>query len=61
MKINLVLGASIIALAICFIMVPVVAATAGGWYAYWGAILISIVWTFILLWLKLTRYWKGED
>ncbi|GEM_PF-695009 len=60
MRITPALGASIVALAVCFILVPVVSATVGGWYAYWGALLLSVVWAAILLWLKLTKYWDEE-
>ena len=58
---TLTLGLSIVALAICFIMVPVTAATVGGWYDYWGAKLISAVWAVILVWLKLTKYWEVDE
>ena len=49
MKMTLTLGLSIIALAICFIIVPVTAATVGGWYAYWGTMLISAVWAVFVM------------
>lgn len=61
MRITSVVAISIVALAICFISVPYLAATVGGWYAYWGALLISAVWAAILLWLKLTKYWEDDD
>jgi hypothetical protein len=61
MKIPASLILCLVALAICFISVPILAAIIGGWYAYWGIMAISAVWALILLWLKLTKYWEGED
>lgn len=61
MRVSAALVVSLIALAICFISVPVMAATLGGWYAYWGAMIVSAVWAVILLWLKITKYWEGDD
>ena len=49
----------IILLSLCFISVPIITATIGGWYAYWGALIISIIWTIILLILRI-KYWEGE-
>jgi hypothetical protein len=51
----------LLALAACFIAVPVLAAAVGGWYAYWGTMAISAVWAGIMLWLKLTRYWEVDE
>ena len=61
MKLTPSLVLSLVALAICFAAVPIMAATVGGWYAYWGGMLISVVWAGILLWLKLTKYWEGDE
>jgi hypothetical protein len=52
---------TLIIMAICFITVPLLAATVGGWYAYWGAMLMSAIWAVTLLWLKTTKYWEDED
>jgi hypothetical protein len=60
MRMSLGLGLALLALALCFLSVPILAATVGGWYAYWGAILLSAVWTLILLWLKISKFWEGE-
>ncbi len=60
MKITAATLLGIIALAACFLAVPLLAATVGGWYAYWGAMVLSAIWAAILLWLKLTKYW-GEN
>ncbi len=51
----------ILMLAACFAAVPVISATLGGWYAYWGAVVLSTVWAAIMLWLKVTRYWESDD
>lgn len=59
LKVGVILG--IIALAVCFAAVPLLAANLGGWYAYWGAMLVSVVWAAILYWLKVTHYWEGEN
>ena len=60
MKITTTVILSLIVLAVCFILVPVMAATLGGWYAYWGAMIISAIWAVVLLWLRLTKYWEEE-
>ncbi len=52
---------TLIIMAICFVTVPLLAATVGGWYAYWGAMLMSAIWAVTLLWLKTTKYWEEED
>lgn len=52
---------SLVALALCFISVPLMAAYVGGWAAYWGALAASVVWAAILLWLKVTRMWEGDE
>lgn len=57
MKPDTILG--IVALALCFISVPLIAATIGGWYAYWGTLLLSVVWSAVILWLKI-KYWEDE-
>ncbi len=51
---------SIFALALCFAAVPLLAATLGGWYAYWGAVLLSGAWAAVLLWLRTAEFWEGE-
>ncbi|MCQ5376673.1 MAG: hypothetical protein NO516_01335 [Candidatus Methanomethylicia archaeon] len=52
---------SVVALTLCFISVPLLAAYVGGWIAYWGALAMSVIWAAILLWLKLTKMWEGDD
>ena len=61
MKISPVVAISVVALAVCFMLVPVIAVMLGGWYAYWGALLLSVVWALILLWLKLTKFWREGE
>ena len=51
----------VLALVATFAAVPVMAATVGGWYAYWGTMVLSAVWAGIMLWLKLTRYWEVDE
>lgn len=60
MRITPALVATLAVMAICFASVPLLAATLGGWYAYWGAMVASVIWAVALLWLKTTRYWEGE-
>lgn len=47
-------------LALCFAAVPLTAATVGGWYAYWGAVLYSSAWAAVLLWLRVTEFWEED-
>jgi hypothetical protein len=50
---------SLLIMALCFVSVPVIAATVGGWYAYWGTLLLSVVWSAAILWLKIS-HWEDE-
>jgi hypothetical protein len=61
MRLTRALVTTLIVMAICFISVPLLAATLGGWYAYWGAMIISSIWAVALLWLKTTKYWEEDD
>jgi hypothetical protein len=58
MRMSLAIGLSLLVLAICFVSVPILAATVGGWYAYWGPILLGTVWALVLLWLRVTKFWE---
>lgn len=49
---------AILVMALCLISVPILAATVGGWYAYWGPILLSMIWALVLLWLRTTQFWE---
>ncbi len=57
MRPNTILG--LIIMVLCFVSVPLIAATVGGWYAYWGTVLLSMVWSAVILWLKLS-HWEDE-
>lgn len=57
MRSNTILG--ILIMTLCFVSVPVIAATVGGWYAYWGTLLLSMVWSAVILWLKIS-HWEDE-
>ncbi|MDH5810928.1 MAG: hypothetical protein QXO54_01430 [Candidatus Methanomethylicaceae archaeon] len=57
MRSDIILG--ILIMALCFISVPIIAATVGGWYAYWGTLLLSMVWSAVILWLKIS-HWENE-
>jgi hypothetical protein len=61
MKLTPALVATLAVMAVCFISVPLLAATLGGWYAYWGAMVMSVIWAVALLWLKTTKYWEEDD
>lgn len=54
---NIVLA--LILLSLCFISVPIIASTIGGWMAYWGIFIISVIWCIILLILRL-KYWEEK-
>ncbi|MEM1537418.1 MAG: hypothetical protein QXK12_01030 [Candidatus Nezhaarchaeales archaeon] len=49
---------ALLIMAICFILVPIIASTVGGWYAYWGAVALSVIWAIIITWLRTSRYWE---
>lgn len=57
MKPDILLG--LLIMALCFVSVPIIAATIGGWYAYWGTLLLSILWSGVILWLKIS-HWEDE-
>lgn len=60
MRLNAKVILGMAALALCFLAVPLMAATLGGWYAYWGAVLLSGAWAAVLLWLRTTEFWEGD-
>ena len=47
-------------LALCIILVPIVAYAFGEWYAYWGHALLAIVFGIFVVLIK-TRYHWEED
>lgn len=60
MRLNARILAGVVVLALCFAAVPLLAATIGSWYAYWGAVLLSGAWAAVLLWLRTTEFWEGD-
>jgi len=61
MKPTPALVVTLIVMIVCFASVPLLAATLGGWYAYWGAMIVSAIWAVALLWLRTTKYWEEDD
>lgn len=47
-------------IALCFILIPVIAYFLGGWYAYWGHALLAIIFAILAVFIK-TRYYWEED
>ena len=47
-------------MALCIILVPVIAYLIGGWYAYWGHVLLAVVFAVLVVFVK-TRYYWEED
>lgn len=47
-------------MALCIILIPVIAYLIGGWYTYWGHALLAIVFGVLAVFIK-TRYYWEED
>jgi len=47
-------------MALCVILVPVVAYLIGGWYAYWGQALLAIVFGVLAVFIKTHYYWEED-
>lgn len=47
----------IILLSLCFVSAPIIAATIGGWAAYWGIFIVSVIWCILLLILRI-KHWE---
>jgi len=47
-------------MALCIILVPVIAYLSGGWYAYWGHALLAIVFGVLAVFIKTRYYWEEE-
>ena len=45
-------------MALCVILVPVIAYLIGGWYAYWGQALLAIVFGVLAVFIKTHYYWE---
>jgi len=50
----------LVIMALCIILVPVIAYILGGWYAYWGHGLLAIIFAVLAVFIK-TRYFWEED
>jgi hypothetical protein len=50
----------LVIMALCIILVPVIAYILGGWYAYWGHALLAIIFAVLAVFIK-TRYFWEED
>jgi len=50
----------LVIMALCIILVPVIAYILGGWYAYWGHGLLAIIFAVLAVFIK-TRYYWEED
>ena len=47
-------------MALCIILVPVIAYLLGGWYAYWGSALLAIVFGVLAVFIKTRYFWEEE-
>jgi len=47
-------------MALCIILVLVIAYFLGGWYAYWGHALLAIVFGILAVFIKTDYYWEEE-
>ena len=47
-------------MALCVILVPVIAYSVGGWYAYWGHALLAIIFGILAVLLRTRYYWEEE-
>jgi len=50
----------IVVMALCIILVPIVAYLFGGWYAYWGHALLAIIFAVMAILLKTRFYWEED-
>ena len=47
-------------MALCVILVPLIAYSVGGWYAYWGQALLAIIFGILAVLLRTRYYWEEE-
>lgn len=47
-------------IALCFILIPVIAYFLGGWYAYWGHALLAIIFAILAVFIKTRFYWEED-
>ena len=45
-------------MALCFMLVPIVAYLFGGWYAYWGHALLAIIFSVMVVLIRTRYYWE---
>jgi len=45
---------------LCIILVPVIAYLIGGWYAYWGHVLLAIIFAVLAVFIKTQYYWEED-
>lgn len=45
---------------LCIILVPVIAYLIGGWYAYWGHVLLAIIFAVLAVFIKTQHYWEED-
>jgi c-di-AMP phosphodiesterase-like protein len=50
----------IVVMALCIILIPIVAYLFGGWYAYWGHALLAIIFAVMAILLKTRFYWEED-
>jgi len=50
----------LVIMSLCIILVPVIAYIVGGWYAYWGHVLLAVIFAVLAIFIK-TRYYWEED
>jgi hypothetical protein len=47
-------------MALCVILVPIIACLIGGWYAYWGQALLAIIFGVLAVFIKTHYYWEED-
>jgi len=47
-------------MALCVILVPVIAYLIRGWYAYWGQALLAIIFGVLAVFIKTHYYWEED-
>ena len=47
-------------MALCVILVPLIAYSVGGWYTYWGHALLAIIFGILAVLLRTRYYWEEE-
>ena len=47
-------------MALCFVLVPIIAYLLGGWYAYLGHGLLAIVFAILAVFIRIRYYWEED-